>query len=248
MQSWCRTWPPNGSSHILAKQKLFRKHKGACNSSLSRTGSLKSFTPATHWNLAKPVKIFPGIIARLHHESSYSDTPSIRVKWHRWKSRTKSERRYFSSDAPIRIGCQMAPSEKPKVTFSDNSLKVREACEELSWNHCASTHYRTAALLLQIWLGWKSGGRIPWNVTVRCDMFKTSCQMGKQLVIGDVENHSEDQWFRSMIPSYFCERPVKDSINLVRKSYLDHSSVMHCMQRRFGKEIFWSRTLRSWRI
>ena len=27
MQSWCRTWPPNGSSHIRAKQKLLRKHK-----------------------------------------------------------------------------------------------------------------------------------------------------------------------------------------------------------------------------
>ena len=30
MQSWCKTWPPNGSSHIRAKQKLLRKHKGAC--------------------------------------------------------------------------------------------------------------------------------------------------------------------------------------------------------------------------
>ena len=29
MQSWCRTWPPNGSSRIRAKQKLLRKHKGA---------------------------------------------------------------------------------------------------------------------------------------------------------------------------------------------------------------------------
>ena len=25
LQSWCRTWPPNGSSHIRAKQKLLRK-------------------------------------------------------------------------------------------------------------------------------------------------------------------------------------------------------------------------------
>ena len=27
MQSWCRTWPPNGSSRIRVKQKLHRKHK-----------------------------------------------------------------------------------------------------------------------------------------------------------------------------------------------------------------------------
>ena len=35
MQSWCRTWPPNGSSRIRAKQKLLRKHKEACKSSWS---------------------------------------------------------------------------------------------------------------------------------------------------------------------------------------------------------------------
>ena len=58
MQSWCRTWPPNGSSHISAEQK----HNGACKSSWSQIGNLKSFTPTV-----KTVKISPGIIARLHH-------------------------------------------------------------------------------------------------------------------------------------------------------------------------------------
>ena len=67
MQSWCRTWPPNGFSRIGAKQKLLRKHKGACKSSWSQIGSLKSFTLTFPWNLAKPVKIFPGIIVRLHN-------------------------------------------------------------------------------------------------------------------------------------------------------------------------------------
>ena len=27
MQSWCRTWPPSGSSRIRARQKLLMKHK-----------------------------------------------------------------------------------------------------------------------------------------------------------------------------------------------------------------------------
>ena len=67
MQSWCRTEPPNGSSRIRAKQKLLRKHTGACNSSWSRIGSLKSFTLTISWNMAKPVKIFPGIVVRRHH-------------------------------------------------------------------------------------------------------------------------------------------------------------------------------------
>ena len=59
--------PLNGSSHICAKQKLLRKHKGARKSSWSQIGNLKSFTRTIPWNLAKPVKIFPGIIVRRHH-------------------------------------------------------------------------------------------------------------------------------------------------------------------------------------
>ena len=67
VQSWCRTWPPNGFSRIRAKQKFLRKPKGAFKSSWSRMGRLKSFTLTTPWNLAKLVKIFPGIIVRQHH-------------------------------------------------------------------------------------------------------------------------------------------------------------------------------------
>ena len=69
MQSWRRTWPPNGSSRIRAKQKLLRKHRGACKSSWSPIGSLKSLTLTNPWNSAKLVKIFPKIIARRHHRS-----------------------------------------------------------------------------------------------------------------------------------------------------------------------------------
>ena len=67
MQSWCRTWTPNGSSRFRAEQKLLRKHKGACKSSWSQVGNQKSFTLTNPWNLAKPVKNFPRIIARRHH-------------------------------------------------------------------------------------------------------------------------------------------------------------------------------------
>ena len=65
--AWCRTWPPNGSRRIRAKPKLHRKHREACKSTWSQIGSLKSLTLIILWNLAKLVKIFPGIIARLHH-------------------------------------------------------------------------------------------------------------------------------------------------------------------------------------
>ena len=70
MQSWCRTWPPNGFSRIRAKQKLHKKPREACKSSWSPIGSPKSFTVTIPWNSAKPVKICPGIIARRHHDRS----------------------------------------------------------------------------------------------------------------------------------------------------------------------------------
>ena len=56
---WIQSYP--------CKQKLLRKHKGACKSSWSQIGNLKSCTLTIPWNSAKLVKIFPGIIARRHH-------------------------------------------------------------------------------------------------------------------------------------------------------------------------------------
>ena len=56
---WIQSYP--------CKQKLLRKHKGACKSSWRQIGNLKSFTLTVPWNSAKPVKIFPGIIVRRHH-------------------------------------------------------------------------------------------------------------------------------------------------------------------------------------
>ena len=51
----------------VQNKNFLRKPKGACKSSWSRIGSLKSFTLTIPWNLARPVKIFPGIIVRQHH-------------------------------------------------------------------------------------------------------------------------------------------------------------------------------------
>ena len=35
------------------------------------------------------------------------------------------------------------PERKPKVIYTDNSLKFGKACEDLSWNHCTSTPHRS---------------------------------------------------------------------------------------------------------
>ena len=53
MQSWCRTWPPNGSSRTRAEQKLHRKPRRACKSSWNPKGNLKSFTLTIPWNFGK---------------------------------------------------------------------------------------------------------------------------------------------------------------------------------------------------
>ena len=37
----------------------------------------------------------------------------------------------------------LEPSRKPKVICTDNSLEFGKACEDLSWNHCASTPHRS---------------------------------------------------------------------------------------------------------
>ena len=51
----------------MQNKRLLRKPTGACKSSWSQMGSLKSFTLTIPCNSVKLVKIFPGIIARLHH-------------------------------------------------------------------------------------------------------------------------------------------------------------------------------------
>ena len=81
------TWPPNGSCRIRAKQKLNRKHKGACKSSWSQIGSLKSFT-LTFFGIWQS-------LWRSFLESSYVNTTQIGKKWDCWKSSAQSERRYF---------------------------------------------------------------------------------------------------------------------------------------------------------
>ena len=51
----------------VQNKNLSGNTKGACKSSWSRTGSLKSCRLTIPWDSAKLVKIFPGIFARRHH-------------------------------------------------------------------------------------------------------------------------------------------------------------------------------------
>ena len=37
----------------------------------------------------------------------------------------------------------LEPTRKPKVIYSDSSLELGKACDDLSWNHCTSTPHRS---------------------------------------------------------------------------------------------------------
>ena len=103
MQSWCRTEPLNGSKHIRAKQKLHRKHREACKSSWSAIRILESFTLTIPWNSAKLVKIFPGIIARLHH----TDQRQMGLLREQCAELKKGHLRYCCNQVWMKIGGQI---------------------------------------------------------------------------------------------------------------------------------------------
>ena len=65
--SWYKIWQLCGFNHACEQQKLLRKQKRAYKNPWSRRGNRKSLTLTIHWNLAKPVKTYPGIIVRRHH-------------------------------------------------------------------------------------------------------------------------------------------------------------------------------------
>ena len=168
------------------------------------------------------------------------------------------------------------PDRKPKVIYTDNSLEFGKACEDLSWNHCASTPHRsetngiaeravrrvkegTSAVLLQSGLDenwWADSMECYTNLRNVQDLlsdWKTPYErrFGKPFKGPIIPFGSLVEYYpisaKDQSRPYLCERPVK-TINLVRKCYLEYSLDMHCMRREFGKEIFWSQTLRSWKI
>ena len=132
MQSWCRTWLPNGSSRIRAKQKLLRKHKEACKSSWSRVGSLKSFTLTIPWNLAKLVKIFPGIIVRRHHIDQ-KQMGLLREQCAEWK---KVHLQYCCNQVWMKIGGQIPWNAIPICeAFKISCLMGRLHAKDVLENH-----------------------------------------------------------------------------------------------------------------
>ena len=100
MQSWCRTWPPNGSSRLRPKQKLLRKPRGACKKFLEPNRKPKGHL---HWQF---LRIWQSLW-RSFMESLYVDTTQIGNKWYCWKSSAQSKRRYLCCIVAIGSGWKL---------------------------------------------------------------------------------------------------------------------------------------------
>ena len=88
-----KIWPHNGYNHIRAKQKFLKKRKGACKSSWSQIGSLKSLALTILWKLEKLVKICPGILVRPHH----TDRKQMGLPTEQCEERKKGHLRWYGS-------------------------------------------------------------------------------------------------------------------------------------------------------
>ena len=137
------------------------------------------------------------------------------------------------------------PTRKPKVIYTDNSLEFGKACEELTWNHCASTPHRsethgiaeravrrvkegTSAVLLQSGLGNE------WADSMECYWYLRNIQD----LLSDVKTPYERRfgipWNGPVIPfgamvafTVFLPRTCRDCINSVQKSCQVLFSVLH---------------------
>ena len=136
-QSWCRTWPPNGSSRIRAKQKLLRKNKGAWKSSWSQMGSLKSFTLTIPRSLARLVKIFLGIIEPQDH-TDQKQMGLLREQYAEWK---KVPLLYCCNRVWMKMGGQILWNVTPIFETSRIYYLIRRALWKTFWATIQRTDY-----------------------------------------------------------------------------------------------------------
>ena len=121
----------------------------------------------------------------------------------------------------------LEPERKPKVIYTDNSLKFGKACEDLSWNHCTSTPHRsetngiaeravrrekesTSAVFVAIGFKMKVGGQILWNVTPICETSQIYYLMGRRPMKDVLGNHLKDLLFHLVQPVEYHPVTAKD--------------------------------------
>ena len=148
--------------------------------------------------------------------------------------------------------------------MAHNSLEFGKSCEEISWNHCTSTPYRsetngiseravrrvkegTSAVLLQSGLGneW-------WADSMECYCYLRNIQdllsFGKSLYerqFGMPFNGPVVPFGAMVEYTLFLRKTHRDYLYLIQKSCQEKSSVVSCMRRESGKTL-WSQTMKNW--
>ena len=142
-------------------------------------------------------------------------------------------------------------------------MEYSTSCEELSWNHCASTLHRSetngiaeravrnieegfSAVLLHSGLDEKW-----WTDSMECYCYLRNIQDFLSDGKTRYERRFEEPFKETVIAcgSIVVYHPIsatsQDSINLVRQCYFEYFLDVQCMREEFGKDIFSSQTLRS---
>ena len=119
----------------------------------------------------------------------------------------------------------LEPTRKPRVIYTDNSSECGKSCDPRTIVRQHHTDQKRMGLLReqctelrkrrlryccnQVWV--TNGGRIPWNVTAVCEIFRIFCLMGRHPMTGGSEYHLMAHFFhldQSSNITYFCERPI----------------------------------------
>ena len=97
----------------------------------------------------------------------------------------------------------------------------------------------------QVWT--INGGRIPWNATAICEIFRISNLMGKDTIWKAVRNGPVIP-FGAMVEYHpiSAKDLYRDYTNLVQKSYQRYTFDMRYTRGESGNETYWSRTLKNW--
>ena len=122
----------------------------------------------------------------------------------------------------------LEPSHKPQVKCTDNSMEFGKASEDLAWNHRTSTPHRSET----------------HDIAERA---VRRVKEGTSAVL--LQSGLDEKWWAESVECYRYLRNVQDLLadgkTPYERRFGECSLDMHYMRE---NEIFWSRTLKSWKI
>ena len=186
---------------------------------------------------------------------------------HSGYNHSRANQKIFPGDPEELTEIPGADEETKKVIYTDNSLEFGKACEDISWNHSASTRHRqetngtgeravrrvkegTSAVLLQSGLGneW-------WADSMEC-----YCNLRNiQDLLSDGKSPNERRFgipfngpvitFGAMVEYHTISAKDQSRLHQFGAKVLPVMYTMdtRCTREKSGKETLWSQTLKNWR-